>query len=508
MRVLGLQTPRVILVAILTMVMALPVAAWVSPPAARSGTAATVTPGLAPLSERRVVTGWIPYWGFPEGIASVIDNSDLVAEVSPFWYRVTSKSQIRAQKDNFNAESVLVAGIAELHAAGIAALPSVTDEGFSAAEMSRLLASRDRRRALVASIAAMVQRTGADGVDVDFESMNFGGTRAQKRTVKRLYPVFLDQLRGKLNAQGAVLSVAVPARKSASDPYWEVFDYDAIGRSVDRARIMTYDYSTSSSKPGPIAPIDWVRQVAKYAATEFRRVPLSVGVPAYGQNWPIKVLSGRCPSGVGANEVASPTSAQALDLIDVYSAKKRWSDSAQEAHFDYERPYAVGGNDCVVLRRVWFGEGRSAQVRLELAQRLGVQGIAVWRLGPEDPSLWKRSLSVAQAIEPAAARSTLTAPRTVETGATFTVVGRFSVAGTPVAAQSVAVQQRVPGRSWRTVAQVVTNSAGKAGYDVSADRTRDWRMRLPGAWDWSTSLTPVKRVKVDTTATTAREVSP
>ncbi len=496
-----------ILVGVLAMLVALPVSALVSPQDARSGTAATVTPGLSPLSERRVVTGWIPWWGFSEGVASVVDNADLIAEASPFWYRATSRSQVRAQKDNPNGESVLVAGIAQLHAAGVAALPSVTDEGLNAAEMSRLLANRDRRKALVASIAAMVQRTAADGADIDFESMNFGGTRAQKNTVKSLYPVFLDQLRSKLNPRGALVSVAVPARRSASDPYWQVFDYDAIGRSVDRARIMTYDYSTSSSEPGPIAPIDWVRRVMKYAATEFGKVPLSAGVPAYGQNWPIKTLSGPCPAGVGANEVASPTSAQALDLIDAYAAKKRWSDSAQEAHFDYERPYSGGGKDCVVLRRVWFGEGRSAQVRLDLAQRLGVQGIAVWRLGPEDPSLWKRSLSVAQAIKPAAARSTLTAPRTVEAGATFAVVGRFSVAGTPVVGQSVAVQQRVPGRSWRTVAQVVTNSAGKARYNSSADRTRDWRLRLPGAWDWSTSLTPVKRVTVGTTATSAREVS-
>lgn len=482
-------------------------AIWVGPEAARSGTTATVTPGLSPLSDRRVVTGWIPWWDFSAGVASVVDNAELVAEASPFWYRATSRSQVRPQEDNPHAEGVLTAGVAELHAAGIAALPSVTDAGFNAAEMSRLLASRDRRKALVGNVVAMVERTGSDGVDIDFESMNFGGANAQKRSVKRLYPVFLDQLRSKLHPLGARLSVAVPARRSASDPYWAVFDYDAIGRSVDRARIMTYDYSTASTEPGPIAPIDWVRRVMKYAVTEFRKVPLSLGVPAYGQNWPIKVLSGRCPAGQGATQVAAPTSAQALDLIDSYGAKRRWSDAAQEATFDYERRYSGGGKDCVVLRRVWFGEGRGAQVRLELAQHLGAQGIAVWSLGPEDPSLWRRALSVAQGIKPAGASSTVKAPRLVTATEPFAVVARFSVAGAPVAGQPVAVERRIPGRSWRTVAQVVTDSLGRARYDSTADRTRDWRFRLPGDWDWSTSQTPVKRVVVTTTVAAAREPS-
>lgn len=507
MRIASRRTTRAVLMGVVSVLAASTLATWVSPDVARSGTTATATPGLSPLSDRRVVTGWIPWWNLSSGVDSVVGNADLFAEASPFWYRATSKSQVRPQRDNPHAESILIAEVTRLQAAGIAALPAVTDEGFNAAEMSRLLANRDRRKALVTSIVAMVARTGSDGVDIDFESMNFGGTKRQKNTVRRLYPAFLDQLRSALHSRGARVSVAVPARRSASDPYWAVFDYDAIGRSVDRARIMAYDYSTASTSPGAIAPIDWVRQVMKYAATEFRKVPLSVGVPAYGQNWPIKVVSGSCPSGQGAAEVESPTSAQALALIDAYGVKKRWSDSAQEARFDYERPYSGGGKSCVVLRRVWFGEGRGAQVRLELAQRLGAQGIAVWSLGPEDPSLWNRALSVAQAIKPAAAEGALSVPSTVEAGTSFTVAGRYSVAGAPVAGEYVAVQSRVPGRTWRTVERVVTDSVGKARYAATADRTRDWRLRLPAAWDWSASVTPVKRVAVETTTTSARDFS-
>ena len=112
----------------------------------------------------------------------------------------------------------------------------------------------DRRSALIGEIVAMVERTGADGADIDFEAMNFGTVGADRTAVKKLYPIFLDRLRTRLHEMGALLSVALPARRSATDPNWEVFDYDAIGRSVDRARIMTYDYSSPDTEPGPIGP--------------------------------------------------------------------------------------------------------------------------------------------------------------------------------------------------------------------------------------------------------------
>jgi hypothetical protein len=291
----------------------------------------------------------------------------------------------------------------------------------------------------------------------------------------------------------------VPSRRSASDPNWAVFDYDAIGRSVDRARIMTYDYSTESTDPGPIAPIDWTRDVMTYAATEFRGVPLSVGVPAYGQNWPIKTLSGNCPSGVGAASTVSPTSQQALALIEDYDATPGWSESAQEYRFDYERPYSADGKSCVVLRRVWFGEGRSAEARLRLAGRLGIQGIAVWRFGDEDPALWPRALAVAEAITPDPAKATLAAPEKVGAQQPLSLTGRFTVSGLPVVGGAVTVQKRVPGGTWKTAGALVTNATGRARYDTTAVRTLEWRMRLAAEWDWSSSLTRIAKVRVTTT---------
>jgi spore germination protein YaaH len=488
-----------VLTAGLALLLALPLLGPGHAEQAGAATSPTTTAGLSPLSDRRVVTGWIPHWDFADGVAQVIDNADVVAEVSPFWYRATRGSQVRPQVNNTRPESTLISAVDRLQAAGVAVLPSVTDDGVDASEMAGLLSDANRRSALIDEIVAMVDRIGADGVDIDFEDMNFGTVGADRTTVKRLFPRFLAKLGARLHAMGGLLSVAVPPRRSAADPSWEVFNYDAIGQSVDRARIMTYDYSTRDTPPGPIGPLDWTRDVMRYAASEFRGVPLSIGVPQYGQNWYLKTLRGTCPRVV--KKTVPPTAQQALTLIDKYDAKKQWSDSAGEYHFDYRRPYPEYGR-CVALRRVWFGEGRSAETRLRLAGRLGLQGIAVWPFGDEDPTLWKRASAVAEDITPDPAKSTLAAPEKVGARQPFSLTGRFTVSGLPVIGAAVAVQKRVPGGAWKKVGTLVTNATGRARYDTTAVRTLEWRMRLAAEWDWSPSLTRIAKVRV--TSTTAK----
>jgi spore germination protein YaaH len=452
---------------------------------------ATPAAALSPLSDRRVVTGWIPYWGLEGGLASVLDHPSVFAEVSPFWYRITRASGVEPMDGNDRPESDLVDAINQLHAAGVAAYPSVKDDGFGGHEMAQLLGDKQARKDLVSSLVAMAVRTGADGVDIDFEEMNYGGSGNERTAVKRLYPIFLGQLQARLHAQDKVLSVAVPARRSSSDDNWETIDYNAVGKVVDRARLMTYDYSIE--RPGPIGPIDWVRKVADYARREFRGVPLSIGVPAYGRNWYLETLRGSCPN--DAKTTVAPTTAQAFGLANKYGADIKWSKDDAEYHYDYRRPYPEYGR-CVVMRRVWFGEARSAEARLLLAKRLGLQGISVFTFGFEDPKLWPRARKVAVGITPDPAKVSIAAPSSVTAGDSITINGRVTVKGTPIATETVSLQRRVPGRSWNDVVDLVTDDSGKVTYSTTIKRTLDWRLKVPAGWDWRTSYSDAGRVLV------------
>ena len=64
------------------------------------------------------------------------------------------------------------------------------------------------------------------------------------------------------------------------------YDYAALAPHLDYAVLMAYDYHyVGGTKPGPIAPIGWVRQVARFAATSFGKEKTILGVPFYGFDW-------------------------------------------------------------------------------------------------------------------------------------------------------------------------------------------------------------------------------
>ena len=450
---------------------------------------------LSPLSDRRVATGWIPWWRLDAGVASVVATPDVFTEVSPFWYTATPHATVVPQDHKQPAESVLISAIQNLHAVGVRALPTVNDTGMDASSMAALLSDPTSRTALIASLSSMVQRVGADGVDIDFEGMNFGpGT--DRTTVRKKFPVFLGELQQSLHTQGSLLSVSVPARLSSTDPNWEVYDYAAIAPNVDRVRVLTYDYSYAGSDPGPVAPAGWVDSVAKYARSEFGKVPVSMGQPAYGYNWYIKTLSGTCPAGTGEKTTAVPTTQQALALADQYNVTPVWDKTSGEYHFTYHRPYPDGGSDCVVLREVWFEDARSVKTKLGIVAPRHVQGLAFWTLGVEDPRSWDVIHRFAASLTPAPAVSTLHAPGALGYGAQLTLSGTFHAGGQPIVNQAVDIQRRVPGGSWVTVDSTTTNGLGAAGYATTATRTYEWRLRVAPGWDWSAGATGAARVLV------------
>ncbi|HHY38897.1 MAG TPA: glycoside hydrolase [Clostridia bacterium] len=240
--------------------------------------------------------------------------------------------------------------------------------GFSRQVASDILADPNTRGAASGSIVWILKEYGYDGVNVDLENID--------PALRDEYVAFLAELAQKMRGSGKLLTVCMPGKTydAPKDQWTGAFDYARIGRIADKVVIMAYDEHWVGGDPGPIASFTWVQSVLKYATRAISPDRILLGLAAYGYDWPTSngkaVGMGRM---LGAPYLAEVARSSGATII--------WDDWAQVPYFKYWR----GTQE----HTVYFENKYSAAFKIALARKFGLGGVAVWRLGLEDPGLWR-----------------------------------------------------------------------------------------------------------------------
>lgn len=220
------------------------------------------------------------------------------------------------------------------------------------------------RARLIAHVREVLDAEGYDGVNLDLEGIAPADRDAYTR--------FVRELAAALRPAGYAVTLSVPAKTSdsPSNAWGYPFDYRSLGQVADAVAVMTYDYHSYVTGPGPIAPLDWVRDVGRYAARTMEREKVLLGLAAHAFDWP---LDGGRPRYLAARE--------ALDRARKLGIRPR-VDPALGAGYRYRDTEGR-------TREVWFETAETAAAKILAAQSLGLGGIALWRAGMEDPRLWQ-----------------------------------------------------------------------------------------------------------------------
>ena len=307
----------------------------------------------------------VPYWNIDYGTTSVLSNRHTFSEMSPWMYGLNRSGQIVPQYGPAQAATV-DAQLARLRAARIPLVPTLANvvqgKWVYRPVLTSLLHNARLRARHVAAIVTLVQRQHYAGIDIDYEDLRAGDRSA--------FTAFITQLADALHANGKILSVDLFAKPTnrGYDQRNIAQDYQAIGQVADQVRLMGYDYHWASSKPGPVAPIGWIRAVLRYAKTQIPAGKIILGVPLYGYDW------------VGRQ--GTPVSwLQVFRLSNQYGVRPRFNDASQSPWFDYTD---ASGRRHVV----WFENGPSTKAKFEAAENAGIGGVYVWMYGFEDTSIW------------------------------------------------------------------------------------------------------------------------
>lgn len=351
----------------------LALAALVGAVAASSGAQAGASVSARP-AVRPFVSGWAPYWATAESLAQVQAHPGLFTEVSPFWYalrRSGAGTRVLAHPLSSGTHASVVAA---LHAQGVRAVPTITDE-TGAHVLAGLIATPRTRSGVVGTLVAQAVADGVDGLDLDFEGFAFHDGRASWTALHPSWIAFVRELHAALARHHKVLDVTIPPIDSTGDSYW-VYDPVAIAPYVHALRLMAYDYHFSS--PGPIAPLPWVHDVISTTLAGVPAAKVFLGVPAYGRSW-VTAHSGSCPSGTDLRpQVVTPVQAAALAAAS--KVRPTWDAASAERTFTYSSTVGTGSASCTVTRTVWYDDASAIAVRAKVAAAAHLGGIAVWSI--------------------------------------------------------------------------------------------------------------------------------
>jgi hypothetical protein len=505
---------------------------------------------------RKILSGWIPYYSvktvlplvrkLPSAAPNVVGqpsicdasqygpaenqaiessylftNKDLMKEVMPFWFSLKSPTVIRDDYVSGNPSWPMADTVCLMRRAGLQVIPTMTD-GTDKLVLSGYLANAATRTTLVKTIVDLVVKNNFDGIDLDYEGFAFvDGNTTWSKTAPR-WVAFVKELSVALHANNKLLSVSTPYLYNPNEAQkgYFVYAWAEIASSIDRLRIMTYDFSVA--RPGPMGPLSWTEKTIQYAISVMSASKVYMGLPGYGRDW-ITSVNGKCPTSappglIGGAKAATFKMNYADAKAAIDGAVPIFNEQYSEVTYSYKQSYnglsATGAaTACTVNRTVWYQNARSYADRMALVAKYRIGGAAIWTLGMEELGATTQIRNAALAIAPDPVVNTMSLENinqgSINYGNLFTVKGLITLKDkTPIGGITVALEIKRPGESmWTKITDLVTALDGTVTTPMTLGGDASIRLTTVGTWERAESVSTEEKIAVKSLLQIDRPVS-
>lgn len=318
------------------------------------------TKSLAPslINSKSMIAGYYVenYQDDPVGQTVLAKNLGLINTVIPFSYKVDQYGTISGRHYSKPFQLAKSSG-----AQTLALVNNIQGSNFNSDTIHRMLSNASSRSRAVNGIARLLVEKGYRGVNIDFENI---------KASDRIYlTAFFRELAATLRPKNLLVTASVPAKTSddKSSAHSGAFDYRALAPYLDMVMIMTYDEHYAGGDPGPVASLPWVEKVINYTLKSFPPQKVVLGIAAYGYDW-----------SWGKGKALQYKGIQ--NLIKGHKIAPKWHSVYKVPYFTYK--------SWGVTHQVWYENSYSTSYKADLVKKYGLKGVAVWRLGYEDPNVW------------------------------------------------------------------------------------------------------------------------
>lgn len=303
------------------------------------------------------VTGFYVNWD-DNSFSSLKQHLNQLTELDPEWLHFTSAG---LTPDDPVKTANLLGYLHDQRPEGLRVVPLVNNydnrhQRWDSLSLTQMLHDPTRRAQVQRHLLDYVRQVHGGGLMIDFEQVP---AAAQPDFV-----AFVRELHAQTHPLGLRLNIALPLDD-------DTYPYAALGAAVDRIHLMAYDQHADGDAAGPVAAQGWLQATLQTRLGDLDPTKVVLDVGNYGYDWTASSLAAGTVSFQDALTLATASGAQPhLDPASL-NPTFRYEDSAGHAH------------------EVWYLDAASAFDQVQAARRLGVDQVALWRLGTEDPRVWQ-----------------------------------------------------------------------------------------------------------------------
>ena len=287
-----------------------------------------------------------------------IANVKKVNTISPTWFSIAS--------NDGTLDSLALADYVDTAHSNHMEVWPLVDNFSENIDFTAVMNSTSARNKIENQLIAAAIEYSFDGINVDFENISEDAADG--------YIQFIRELSVMCRKNGIVLSVDVPVPMDFTAHY----NRKALGEVCDYLMIMGYDeHYAGSEEAGTVASLSFEEEGIQNTLQEVAAEKVVSGIPFYTRLW--------CTT---TNEDGTTTVTS--EAMGMNQAQQTLENNQVEASWDETtgQNYAQFNGESGELYQIWLEDTESLTRKLELIKNYDLGGVAEWKLGLEDDSVW------------------------------------------------------------------------------------------------------------------------